>query len=431
MRWLALLALAVVGCMADDEMPCTIHHDGRYYDLNPLKASKDYEFQTPGNHLFAMNVCRRPVRETFGLKDVNDAEIGGFVRRDHGDFSIGALNTTLSFQDSNPRITLMNGSRCKSKSGDNQIRASTVIEFVCDTAVFSSGVPRLVAQLPPGDDEEACAFFIEWRTHVACPTNEPGGAWGFFTFLAFTIISLALLYLVAGTLYNRFVLRLRGIDQIPKFSIEGMKYHASEAFDWIKDLTNGARGHGGGYDRMPNDNLNAPFSGGGSFPRSAASTGGINPISHQTQVSGVPSEGGGGFVRPHPSRSTSGGMGAGAAATRRAEINPVSHQAQASAQLEPSQPVADHGPLPPAPPLVPVKDKHRPKAFDLESTMQEREFMLGDDEEEDDVSSARPTAAPPRASAEAITRATDGTPASEDAAVLRGRDMGTEGVTRL
>ena len=53
-----------------------------------LSSSEDYEFQTPGNHLFALNICRSPVRETFGLKDV-DIDIGGFVRRDHGDFSIG------------------------------------------------------------------------------------------------------------------------------------------------------------------------------------------------------------------------------------------------------------------------------------------------------------------------------------------------------
>lgn len=42
-----------------------------------------------------------------------------------------------------------------------------MVEFVCDSSVFGSGMPRLVAQLPPGDDEDACAFFIEWKTHVS------------------------------------------------------------------------------------------------------------------------------------------------------------------------------------------------------------------------------------------------------------------------
>ncbi|KAG5644975.1 hypothetical protein DXG03_007347 [Asterophora parasitica] len=330
----------------------------------------------------------------------------------------------------------MSGSRCKSKSGDNQIRASTIVDFVCDTSVFGSGVPRLVAQLPPGDDEDACAFFLEWRSHVACPTNEPGGALGFFAFLFFTIISLALLYLVAGTLYNRFVLRLRGIDQIPKFSVESMKYHAAEAYDWIKDLTHGAGAHaqsyGGGYDRMPNDNLNAPFGlgSGGSFQRSAPSTGGINPVSHQTQVSGLSQrEEGDSFVRPQLSRPTT-----GAAGVSRTDINPASHQAQVA--QPPSQSLVDHHQSPPIPAVAPEplkKEKHRPKAFDLESSLQEREFMLGDDEDEDDVGSSRPTAAPlpSRAAPDSTAGAAGGDAGAEDITALRGRDLGADGVTRL
>ncbi|KAF8079323.1 mannose-6-phosphate receptor binding domain-containing protein [Lyophyllum atratum] len=429
MRWLALLALGVIGCMADDEMPCTIHDGGKYYDLNPLKANKDYELRTPGDHLLVINVCRPLVTETHGLKDVNEAEVGGFVRGGHRDFSIGAVNTKLSIQESKPRITLTNGSYCKSKDGDTKIRASTVIEFVCDTATYGPGSPRLVAQLPPGDDEEACAFFLEWRTHVACPTNEPAGAWGFFGFLFALLISLAVLYLVAGTIYNRFVLNLRGVDQIPKFSLESMRYHASEALDWIKDLV-GGHGGGGGYGRMNTNDFGAPSAGGGAFPSSAQSTGGINPVSHQAGT--TPREGsegaggGGGLVRPQHARTMSGGA-------RRTEINPVSHQALMSAQLGPAQPNAPSQP-PAAQPTR--KEKHRPKGFDLESSMQEQEFMLGGDEDEDDVGdvgNARPAVVPPPAAAAPApgAGAVGGAAASEDPAVLRGRDMGAEGVTRL
>lgn len=38
-------------------------------------------------------------------------------------------------------------------------------------------------------------------------------------------------YTALGTLYNRYVLQLRGFDQIPQFSVESMKYHAREATD--------------------------------------------------------------------------------------------------------------------------------------------------------------------------------------------------------
>lgn len=34
----------------------------------------------------------------------------------------------------------------------------------------------MIATLPAtSGPEEACTFFVEWKTHVACPTNEPKG----------------------------------------------------------------------------------------------------------------------------------------------------------------------------------------------------------------------------------------------------------------
>lgn len=32
---------------------------------------------------------------------------------------------------------------------------------------------NLVAALPASEPNEACAFFFEWKTHVACATNKP------------------------------------------------------------------------------------------------------------------------------------------------------------------------------------------------------------------------------------------------------------------
>lgn len=46
------------------------------------------------------------------------------------------------------------------------VRASALVEFVCDMSIFGPGTPRLLAQLPPGDDEAGCAYVIEWKTHV-------------------------------------------------------------------------------------------------------------------------------------------------------------------------------------------------------------------------------------------------------------------------
>jgi hypothetical protein len=124
-------------------------------------------------------------------------------------YTFRKVNTTLSVFDSKPRITISEGSHCTTKDGKStDVRASAVIDFICEMSVFGSGEPLLVAQLPPGSDDIACAYMIEWRTHVsrfdflnpveanklysqlACPTSESGGFWGFIAITAVMFVSL-------------------------------------------------------------------------------------------------------------------------------------------------------------------------------------------------------------------------------------------------
>jgi cation-dependent mannose-6-phosphate receptor len=134
-----------------------------------------------------------------------------------------------------------------------------------------------MAQLPP-DDESACAYFIEWRTHVSSITIAQLAShltvrWLFrslaqlrgeraqeaslpslprcpyfssrlsvcMLMLIFTDDSLLIAivaYLVAGTLYNRFALGLRGMDQIPRISF----FSFSDTMDFLKRITESCRG---------------------------------------------------------------------------------------------------------------------------------------------------------------------------------------------
>lgn len=91
-------------------------------------------------------------------------------------------NTTLLVRDMHPVIYMTGGSSCPQSES---MKASTAMQFICDTSVDAGdqfprcgpvrpatdnellvpGEPLLVAQLPPEDDD-ACAFFIEWRTKV-------------------------------------------------------------------------------------------------------------------------------------------------------------------------------------------------------------------------------------------------------------------------
>jgi len=209
-----VLLLTRATWVAADERPCTAHDGDNFYDMSPLKSSKDYEFFSPSGEHFVINVCKPVSNDTWAVKVDKPEDVAGFTRRERGDFSIGDANTTLLVRDGHPLLIMTEGSTCPFASG---MTASTAIRFVCDTSVFGAGKPQLIAQLPP-DDESACAFFIEWRTHVACPTREKGYSWGVFSILALILAILFTLYIVLGTLYNRYVLGLQGLEQIPRFS---------------------------------------------------------------------------------------------------------------------------------------------------------------------------------------------------------------------
>jgi len=62
-----------------------------------LLSRKDYEVVTQKGRKLFLNVCQSVKTETFGLKDdtIAPSEIGAFIRRDHGDFSIGWVNVSF------------------------------------------------------------------------------------------------------------------------------------------------------------------------------------------------------------------------------------------------------------------------------------------------------------------------------------------------
>ena len=247
-------------------------------------------------------------------------------------------------------------------------------------------------------------------------------------------------YTVLGTLYNRYVLQLRGFDQIPQFSVESMRYHGTEAYDWIKDMVaildiggHARGGAGGGYNGF-----------------SSAGIPTTNPVSHQSQVFGASDiqeeggafgEGGGGFIRPQTSRTQSNSF-------RRFETNPVSHQSQVNAQNAQSLSFSTSVPHPPSPVRSPYSEPSIPQvrtsgAPDSRgSTKDERDFMLGDEdddaEELGNISVPPPlpekvaSNLPPRQAAAPNISATNSSSSEENpAAAVRGRDLGDGDVIRL
>ncbi|KAI0639853.1 hypothetical protein C8Q77DRAFT_1152794 [Trametes polyzona] len=152
--------------------------------------SKDYEFTSPGGKEYVLNVCQPVAQEAWAPKVDKPEDVAGFTHRAHGDFSLGDVNTTVFVRDGHPVITLTD---------------------------VTPGKPKLIATLPP-DEDHACSFFVEWRTQMACPTSE-GSVFGrIVAILAIVAAVLFALYMIGGILYNRYVLELQGLDQIPRFS---------------------------------------------------------------------------------------------------------------------------------------------------------------------------------------------------------------------
>ncbi|PPQ72414.1 hypothetical protein CVT24_002985 [Panaeolus cyanescens] len=396
-----------------DGRPCTTTENGKIYDLSPLTLSKDYDIKLPSGLTLSINICQNVKSELWGLKDgLKQEDVGGFVRRAHGDFAIGKVNSSLTIVDGRPRLSLSEGSRCMVDNKATDIRASSIIEFNCDSSMFGPGRPRLVAQLPPGDDEAGCAFVIEWTTPYACPSSQGGGFWGFIAILAAVFLVLLMTYTVLGTLYNRYVLQLRGFDQIPQFSIESMKYHGSEALDWIRDIAAqfniGTGGHShGNYDSLPSAGIRTP-----------------NPVSHQAQVGGLGPQDlestgqQNGFVRPQRIPSTVNPF-------QRAEINPVSHHSQSlsfSASNPQSPPSLAHPQ--PQTPTQPIRQSGNEFTLDDED----------DGEELVDVNPPQSSSSPPSQTTPTATNIPHAptTPTSTNtAAAARGRDLGEEGNIQL
>ncbi|KAI0715100.1 hypothetical protein C8Q76DRAFT_619010 [Earliella scabrosa] len=256
--WVSGLLLCGLGTARADEKPCTTHADGNYYDLSRLSSRNDYEFTSSSGQKYILNVCKAVSHEVWAPKVDKPEDVAGFTRRAHGDFSIGDVNTTVVVRGGQPLIFMTDGTRCPN-AGD--LTASTAIRFICDGSA-GVGKPTMIATLPP-DEDKACAFFVEWRTELACPTSE-GSVFGtIVSVLAIIVAVLFSLYIVGGTLYNRYVLELRGMDQIPRFSF----FSLSDTVDFVRDCLERVKGRS--YDSWQSRNWGAQdWGSGGSWGNS-------------------------------------------------------------------------------------------------------------------------------------------------------------------
>ncbi|WWC87820.1 uncharacterized protein L201_002712 [Kwoniella dendrophila CBS 6074] len=191
--------------------PCTLTlEDGTHYDLSPLSSAKSDYIAQVGETSYNLNICRGVVGELHAVEDPDT--VGGYVRKDDGDFVLGRVHTnlTMSPMTNEPMYVITDGSACPLNP---DAKASTAIRFICSPSDFNAGKPVLVATLPPQDP---CHFYFEWRSHVACPTNPKSSLESGHYIVFGAILAIAIFTWFGGhTLYNRFYLKRTGLSQFP------------------------------------------------------------------------------------------------------------------------------------------------------------------------------------------------------------------------
>ena len=96
--------------------------------------------------------------------------------------------------------------------GTNE-RATSDIYFICDPNHDDS--PRLLSS--KGD----CQYLFNWKTSAACETKSSTGSQPMSGggIAVIVILSIVGAYIIGGVLYNRFVRKERGLEQIPHFNL--------------------------------------------------------------------------------------------------------------------------------------------------------------------------------------------------------------------
>ncbi|TFY80586.1 hypothetical protein EWM64_g3419, partial [Hericium alpestre] len=204
----------------------------------------DYEFTSPSGQKFFINVCKSVIHETWNIS-VDSEKVAGFISKDHGDFAIGWFPVS----DRRPYVRHDRRSIYLRHIGIRiSLSHNCLLRTMEPAPSFWNGARimpvRRAKKLDSGAD-----CWSAWLNHALD-----------------RLIIVLMLGLVGGTLYRRYVLQLRGFEQIPRISFfsftdtlnalqtcgdrllgrRGEAWHENSQ-SWTARGT----GRGRGFDRLP------------------------------------------------------------------------------------------------------------------------------------------------------------------------------------
>ncbi|KAI9292273.1 mannose 6-phosphate receptor domain-containing protein [Neoconidiobolus thromboides FSU 785] len=237
---LLIFTILYINCKDSDE--CQIKDkDGKVvYDLTKLIKKKDdytLKVEADPDHeekemSFKLNICNNINYAKSGLMEPDTVGAILLPEKDGKSVSLGKVDKKLYKKGGHVILEYKNGDNCEDIDVN---RINSKLIFTCDTNAKDEPVVEFLG------DYLKCQYQFEIKSIHACPLDKDGqktpgnsnnSSTGGGASIIWTIITVIVtVYLLGGILYNRFVMKKQGLQQIPNYEFW------YNIYDFVKDMS--------------------------------------------------------------------------------------------------------------------------------------------------------------------------------------------------
>ncbi|KAL5015306.1 hypothetical protein ScPMuIL_009576 [Solemya velum] len=218
----------ITSAWANEETNCVFpNHKQSPEELNkltPLMRKSFTVYDSESKYKYIIGICENAINvpTLSNGPDVSGVAVAQFVKNGTSNkwtyvAAVGKY-TDCAIMGGSDWVLLTYGSgKHYSTHCTNEARQAMLM-FTCDESV-PVDTPEIIVVGENTDKVSDCYYLFEIGTSVVCQTK-PVVTFGlsFGSIIVIVFFSVALLYLILGVVYNRFVLSAKGLEQIPNYS---------------------------------------------------------------------------------------------------------------------------------------------------------------------------------------------------------------------
>jgi hypothetical protein len=215
---------------------CSIEHNGKLYDLSPLKQPEIQGYHIPSDkYRFRLNVCASIAPR---MNDSFKENVTCHMSEWEGskEWICGREKSKLNIRDDFLELIYEKGDSCFSEM---YVPRTVRILLICEPEMDRKagvGAPVFIS-------ENRCTYIMAWKTWAACPVlnntdgdhdrpkEPPISGW---TVLVIILVVSVSVYFLLGIVYRTYVLREEGFDRIP--NIQFWRHASEKIGTWSKKL---------------------------------------------------------------------------------------------------------------------------------------------------------------------------------------------------